>query len=149
MLIRITLLIFVCAFSLMSFSQNSKLLDWKKLEVNKLQEKVDTVNEMTFDVPVFTEKQKELSGKKLLVEGYLNVLEGKKGETGNLYLLQRYNQSDFGADYPLDAIIEIKFKKEPTDINATVKRNVLGVLVLNDDDFMHPFYILEKAKIKK
>ncbi|MBL4704468.1 MAG: hypothetical protein JKY54_08095, partial [Flavobacteriales bacterium] len=50
---------------------------------------------------------------------------------------------------PLDAIIEIQFKKIPKSVNPKDKRVVKGTLVLNDDDFMHPFYILENAKVKK
>jgi len=148
MLVRITVLILIFACSSVGFSQDAKLFDWKKLEVSKLKAKVDTVNEITFDTPVFTAKQKELAGKKVLLKGFLNVIEGKEGES-NLYLLQRYDQSDYGPEYPLDAIVEVIFKKSPSKFKANDKRVVQGVLVLNDDDFMHPFYILEKAKLKK
>jgi len=149
MLLRITVLILIFVNSFIGFGQDAKLFDWTKLEVNKLEAKVDTANEITFDTPVFTEKQKALAGKKIFLKGFLNVIEGKEGESGNLYLLQRYDQSDYGPEYPLDAIVEVVFKKNPGEFEATKKRVIQGVLVLNDDDFMHPFYILEKAKLKK
>jgi len=149
MLIRITLLIFVLGLANIGFGQKSKLLGWEKLEVNKLSERKDTVNEITFDIPIFTESQIKLDGTKASILGYLSIIKVKDEKIPALYLLQRYNQRDYGSEYPLDAIIEIQFKKIPKSVNPKDKRVVKGTLVLNDDDFMHPFYILENAKVKK
>lgn len=131
---------------LTSYAQ--KVTDWDVLEVNKLQEITDTAARITFDGPVFTKAQEGLEGSKLCIEGYLTKIDSEDILSGTLYMLQRYQQTDYGEDYPLDAIIEVNFKKEPNQVNSTVKVKVKGVLRLNTDDFMHPFYILESAKVK-
>ena len=133
---------------LIGISYSQKLTDWKNLEVNKLQQITDTVARITFDAPVFNEEQQELDGQKISVEGYLTKMETDGIGSGALYMLQRYKQSDYGAEYPLDAIIEVEFKKEPKSVKSDEKVVIKGMLKLNTDDFMHPFYILQEAKVR-
>lgn len=125
-----------------------KDVNWHDLEVNKLQEKVDSAKGITFDMPVFSEKQLSLHKVKVRIKGYMSLMDSEDLVAPTLYLLQRYQQFDYDVDYPLDAVIEIRFKKEPLVVNATLKSTIVGTLILNEDDYMHPFYILEKAKIK-
>ncbi len=123
-------------------------LSWKTLEVVKLKEVIDSANHVTFDAPVFNTEQKQLHNEKVTITGFLVRIDSDDLLAGSLYMLQRYNQSDYGDDYPLDGIIEIQFKKEPSSVSPALNTTVKGILELNDDDFMHPFYILKKAKIK-
>ena len=146
-MLKLKLVVVVCCISAQMVGQST--IDWEVLEINKLQEKTDTIRDITYDIPVFSEDQNELNGSKVKITGYLRIIRAQDPEAKPLYLLQRYKQSDYNDAYPLDALIEIDFKKI-VDLNEVEGKSlVVGKLVLNSEDYLHPFYILKQAKLKQ
>lgn len=126
-------------------------ISWQQLEIKKLKEVVDTVNQVVYDAPVFSEDVKALHAKKITITGYMSIIENPDTKSDNLYLIQRYAQFDYAAEYPLDALMEIVFKskkKVSSNLKNGSSYRLKGKLFLNESDPVHPFYILKKAKLQ-
>lgn len=125
-------------------------ISWEQLEVNKLREVVDSANKMVYDAPVFSEKIKSLHKKKVALSGYMSVVKSPDSSFPDLYMLQRYAQFDYAAEYPLDAIVELSFKRKKgkDQLKTGNTYRIVGKLELNESDPLHPFYLLKKAKVK-
>ena len=96
---------------------------------------------------MFSERLLNLDGKKVQIEGYFNLIKSENYD--NVYLIQKIAQFDYSAEFPMDALMEVRFSEEPDFINSKELTSAKGTLKLNETNPLSPFYILEGAVLNE
>lgn len=140
--------ILLSGFQSTAQSQQQKeqgLQTWKTLSKIKIEKKFDEDFEFEIDYPVFSEEIKNLSGKEVLVSGYLIPLE-EFGGNPNFFVLSSlpYNNCFFCGGGGPETVMEIYGNEKLSFTNDLVV--LKGKLELNADDPFRLIYILKEAK---
>ena len=95
-----------------------------------------------FQKATFTSKMKALEGKKIIITGYLLVLDGEQSK----YLLSKNPMAScfFCGNGGPETVIELKFSQKPS-FEMDELLSVEGTLHLNEDNPNICYYRIEKA----
>ncbi len=141
------LILLFLSFTINSIAQTD--LSWKVLSKMEFEEIYN--EEYGFDVPypIFNDKVKALSGKKVTIEGYIIPLE--VGDDHELLVLSKYPESTCffcGMAGPETVVDILPIKKiKNRQLNLKGKMKFTGVLKLNRDNLDHMNYMLIDAII--
>ena len=120
---------------------------WKKLSRITYVKKYDELLGFKVDMPVFGPEVKAMSGKEVIIRGYIIPIEGYKSHTEFVFSQYPYSMCFFCGGAGPETVMEV-FAKEPIKYTAdpiTIK----GRLGLNDKDINRLMYELKDAELVK
>lgn len=118
---------------------------WETLSQLELVTSQDELLGELVTLPMFSEELKSHAGTQVVLEGYIIPLDQARGQ--DYFVLSRfpYNNCFFCGNAGPETVAEV-YTREPINFEAG-KVQVTGQLLLNDDDPLHLFFIIEDADV--
>lgn len=116
---------------------------WKTLSKITYKKKYDELMGFKIDIPVFSNKIKELDGKEVVVKGYIIPVEGYKSHKEFILSAFPYNMCFFCGGAGPETVMEVE-ATEGVEYSAE-QVLIKGKLQLNDDDINRLMYLLTDA----
>lgn len=146
---KIIVILFLALFSISAVAQNegNEPLDnentWKTLSRITYKKEYDELMGFKIDKPVFSDKVKALSGKEIIIKGYIIPVEGYKSHKEFILSAFPYNMCFFCGGAGPETVMEVE-AKEPVKYDADAIY-LKGKLELNADDINRLMYKIVDA----
>ena len=147
-ILAITLLILFSISSVFSQNKENESLEtentWKTLSRITYKKEFDELMGFKIDKPVFSDKVKALSGKEIIIKGYIIPVEGYKSHKEFILSAFPYNMCFFCGGAGPETVMEVE-SKEPVKYQADAIY-LKGTLELNADDINRLMYKIVDAE---
>lgn len=148
--ITISLLVLFSISSVVAQNDENESLEtentWKTLSRITYKKEFDELMGFKIDKPVFSDKVKVLSGKEIIIKGYIIPVEGYKSHKEFILSAFPYNMCFFCGGAGPETVMEVE-SKEPVKYQADAIY-LKGTLLLNADDINRLMYkIVDAVKI--
>jgi hypothetical protein len=122
-------------------------ITWETLEDVRFTEKYSEEVKANFYYPQFGRSVKALEGKKVILRGYLLVIDRKEG----FYILSRYPYSScfFCGKGGPESIVELELAPDQPRFKMDQIVTISGTFALNQDDIYQCNYIIKEAESYK
>ncbi len=117
---------------------------WNTLADVKYGTRFDAELEYDVEYPIFSEKIKALNGKEIELRGYMIPLEELQGQNFFVISAFPYNMCFFCGGAGPESVMEVNTIKEIPYSEKPI--TIKGILELNESDYNHMMYILNKAE---
>ena len=147
-ILAITLLVLFSISSVFSQNEENESLEtentWKTLSRITYKKEFDELMGFKIDKPVFSDKVKALSGKEIIIKGYIIPVEGYKSHKEFILSAFPYNMCFFCGGAGPETVMEVE-SKEPVKYQADAIY-LKGTLELNADDINRLMYKIVDAE---
>lgn len=143
-------IILYLAISIALVSNNVQAQDtnvWSTLAKITYKKQMDEVMGFTVDIPVFSDDVKALSGKEIMIKGYIIPVEGYKSHNEFVFSAFPYNMCFFCGGAGPETVMEV-YATDPVKYSAK-QVTIKGVLELNDTDINRLIYTIREAQLVK
>jgi hypothetical protein len=145
--IAITLLVLFSISSAIAQNEENESLEtentWKTLSRITYKKEFDELMGFKIDKPVFSDKVKALSGKEIIIKGYIIPIEGYKSHKEFILSAFPYNMCFFCGGAGPETVMEVE-SIEPVKYKAEAIY-IKGTLELNADDINRLMYKIVNA----
>lgn len=146
-IIGLTMFAAILLSSISLSAQSGNVSIWKDLSKITFKKEYDEMMGFKVDVPVFSDKVKQMDGKKVKVKGYIIPVEGYKSHKEFIFSAYPYSMCFFCGGAGPETVMEVYASEE---IEYTAEAiTIEGKLELNDSDINRLIYALQDAKLVK
>ena len=147
-IIAISLFVLFSISSVLAQNEEKESLEtentWKTLSRITYKKEFDELMGFKIDKPVFSDKVKALSGKEIIIKGYIIPVEGYKSHKEFILSAFPYNMCFFCGGAGPETVMEVE-SKEPVKYQADAIY-LKGTLELNADDINRLMYKIVNAE---
>ncbi|WP_126972738.1 hypothetical protein [Gynurincola endophyticus] len=129
---------------LIELDERAVNMNWEQLLDLSFIAKYNKEYDLDLLYPVFGNKIKKLSGKKVQISGYMIPLDIKEG----IYAISKFTYAScfFCGGAGVESVISLKFKNKPRKYRTDEFCTIQGILELNDTDVNDFIYLFKEAE---